>query len=360
MSDECDEPGWQAKCHALEQLVAQLLEESASLQRKWEAARRGGDGSNGGGAAAASPPAACRGVLIVRLCELEGALARDEEGALFVELHLQDGAVRSHATTPAAERCTWEQGFALPVLDVGGAARTVGSSASSPPALCATLCDADGDGGGRPIAACVAHPDVTHLPPFAAVDLSCVLSSPEGAEGAAAMPYRSAVPDASQPPPHCGLVAAPPASAAAGIDAVRASHARREHARLRLRAEWRPFDAARPPPSSRPPPSPPSPPLHALGFPNVSAAAVDPPRAKPPVDLPWSPPLSDAAGSPAASADRAWRLACVAARGAAGGWWEPDAAHLATWNATLCGCPSLAHVHPARLRRLLEPFWMAP
>ena len=197
------------KVEALQRLVEQLVEESASLQRKWQEAKRehppppkpplvkastspstrNATSTTHTAAAVAqrspppplwSPPAsACSGVLLLHFnsVELNGLLDEEADASpLFLEFWLDETLVRSHAL-PKADRRPG-QSFALPIRVADNTAL------STPPlALCATLCAADGEGGGRPVAIAVVHPHVPSLPAFAPSEVSVELRSQRAPDG---------------------------------------------------------------------------------------------------------------------------------------------------------------------------------
>ena len=349
-----------AKVTALEQLVEQLLAESASLQRKWEARRDAPTPASPSFAPSPLPQApqppppadrdACVGVIMVRLLALEpiaGAAAvelLDAEAALFVVLRLGEGVVRSHAlrcSPGGGDACLreWNQAFALPVLAEGTAgART---SPAQPVPLRAIVCESDGDGGGTPLAACTLHADALSLTPFVSSVVSGELSGSEAPQ----MAYVGAVPWAAD------RMMATPERPSLGA----ANGHRQLCVRLCVRLEWRPFAASE----------------SALATQRVGAGAAVGAAAMPPLDaLGFE--LPGAAGGTPSTPHRthrqrqremetplrqrgaaAEREQSEQARHAAGGWWETDAMQLRVWNASICSCASLDEVHPRRLRRLL-------
>ena len=349
-----------AKVTALEQLVEQLLKESASLQRKWEARRDAPTPASPSFAPSPLPQApqppppadrdACVGVIMVRLLALEpiaGAAAEellDAEAALFVELRLGEGVVRSHAlrgSPGGGDACLreWNQAFALPVLAEGTAgART---APAQPVPLRAIVCESDGDGGGTPLAACTLHADALSLTPFVSSVVSGELSGSEAPQ----MAYVGAVPWAAD------RMMATPERPSLGA----ANGHRQLCVRLCVRLEWRPFAASE----------------SALAAQRVGAGAAVGAAAMPPLDaLGFE--LPGAAGGTPSTPHRthrqrqremetplrqrgaaAEREQSEQARHAAGGWWETDAMQLRVWNASICSCASLDEVHPRRLRRLL-------
>ena len=336
-----------SKVAALEMLVEQLMEESASLQRKWEA-RRDSSHPPAASEALAPPttrptarlaeqppvseaPKSCGGVLVVRLLTLEALCDLDDLHApVFIELQLDDGTVRSHALPSSSDGRldrTLSQTFAMAVSEACLTSRL------SRPALRATLCAADGDGGGLPLGISVLHPHLPALRPFAVAELSSVLSSPESP-----LPLLHAAPAAVDEMSTTWSEAweaslqqhrAEQAAATSGVPMAADG---RGLARLTLTVEWRPMPTGLQ--------------LDALGFP-VSESARTPRR------RPRSVGDEDDGNSTAPSATAAWHVANAAARAASGGWWETDAVGLARWNAAMASCAGLQHLHPRRLRWLL-------
>ena len=98
----------------------------------------------------------------------------------FLELWLDNTAVRSHALPSAGKGANGRraQSFTLPLRRADCDAGSGGSSYRLSSALCLTLCDADGDSGGRPLALSIANTNVTELPPFTPTSISCALTAP--------------------------------------------------------------------------------------------------------------------------------------------------------------------------------------
>ena len=240
----------------------------------------------------------------------------------FLELSVDQMAVRSHALPMGASALQRSQTFAMP-LPVAGT--------SSAPQLCATLCEADGDGGGRPIALAVIQPDVFALPPHEPVELTSALVTPPsenvlpyclplGHLGKRAQDARAHWREASR------RVLADDGDGSDGGGSGRC--------RIRVTAQWRPSKAegtsddggARTAAVA----------YDALGFPLDAAAPNSPRRSAPP-----SQHVAKGLG------DAKW------ARSAAGGWWQPDALNLCRWNAAICSCGSLAEMPIERIRCLI-------
>ena len=323
------------KVAALEQLVELLQFESESLQRKWEARRDHPITS----CAAPAPPAqllphalpqvlpqvltsdgevTCVGVLLVRLRALEPLVAAtvNEEAALFVELSLDGGLARSHSLTSHDSCRQWEQAFALPVRQLSSALE-----------LHATLCDGDGDGGGRPMAQGVMDERLSSLPPFVSRSSAIAMRAPDST-----LAYRSAAPTSDNHAPEAQSRRRNSSSSSGGGGGGGGGSL----AVLSLTVEWRPFAGGEAESG-----------CDALGFPLGLGGAGGSERhgraANSEVD--------GGSGPRAAKILAAQLAAQLAARRAGGGWWEVDATQLSAWNAAVCSVSSLAHLHPRRLRR---------
>jgi hypothetical protein len=411
----------QEKSAALLRLVELLQDESASLQRKWERtrdqpmpppkpppppggpdAKRFGVAANGQGvgpsssvpppaesalasavaSAFALPPAACAGLLVLRLESLESHgpdVSRSSEAPRFLELSIDEAAVRSHALAIGSEQ-PLAQAFCLPVRAEAverrlggshnadyeaGSSRGASSGLGGALPLCAALCEADGDGGGRPVAIGVLHTHVPALSPFETTELTCELAA-----SSLSLAYRDSLGrggrgghggrGSHRPIPHSSGQrqqavggeediawravwhrkrqvdsgeAAPPPSAAGDVPWV---------CSVRLTAEWRPM-----PTSAAPAPLAASGPRASsqaclydpLGF-SLDAEGSGPPL---PPGL-----ARGRSGSRADSLDAAKHI-----RSSVGGWWESDSLALSRWNAAICSCGCIDEIPPRRLRYLL-------
>lgn len=416
------------KSRALQTLVEQLIDASQSLQRKWEQSRGASTPPPAAAPLPSPPPAlepelpmtrACAGVLVVRLLLLEAFVTEDRDASvpIFLELWLDEGAVRSHAWAGDSDDAgeARAQTFALPVRQPPPEpASSAEASPARPLALCATVCESDGDGGGRPIAIAVLHPHVAAMAPFEKVGLRAILrepterlpychATPSNAASGPTEPWRDAwraciAAHAEEPE---ATLAQPGAQGAVGVG------------RIALSVEWRPFVSAvvrsdeSPSATASTAHSPSSrcavhagddghsslPPTRAttttargrsasasdtsatagtrercrdaLGFetcvPSAGRAHLGAagPHARATRHAGRSDDLDCSSGpgprrsAEARAADSAHVHAARMARGAVSGWWEYDTLALARWNAAMCSVGSLDELPPSRLRWLL-------